>query len=260
LTRSRSFTLIELLVVVAIIAVLAALLLPSLAKAKNRSKQAVCLQHLKEVGIATFLMADDNNGWLNGVNAPYGPTGGSTNVGYWIYSITNYGVGKLVAYQGKGCPSRSSRDTWYPFGANSMFVGWGYPPMHSLDEVVHRDRVFLLGECYFWYPSSGTHFDYTVGSQFNGPLGGVLNVNFVDLRHEGRGLNFIFCDGHGEFLRTKGTVLPQDTQSPWWKGGTQNTGGRAPSGPTGSSGANRISRARSGFESPTGTPTVATTS
>src|SRR5690349_18002830 len=108
LTR-RSFTLIELLVVVAIISLLAAMLLPSLAKAKNRSKQAACLQNLKQVGVATFMMADDNNGWLNVTNSAYGPDGVSaSNVGYWIDAITNYGVGKLVKYQGPGCPSRSS--------------------------------------------------------------------------------------------------------------------------------------------------------
>jgi len=215
-----SFTLIELLVVIAVISLLAAMLLPGLQRAKNMSKQAACMEHLKQVGVATFLMAADNNGWLNGVNTRYGPDGvTSTNVGYWINTITNYGVASLVAYQGKGCPSRTAKDTWYPFGANSELVGWGYAPMHSLSEVVHRSRVFLVGECYFWYPSSGTHFDYTVGSPINGGLGGVEHVNYVDLRHEGRGLNFIFCDGHGEFLKTKGTVLPQDCLSPWWLGG-----------------------------------------
>jgi prepilin-type N-terminal cleavage/methylation domain-containing protein/prepilin-type processing-associated H-X9-DG protein len=217
----QAFTLVELLVVVAIISLLVAMLLPSLVRAKSLSKQAACLAHIRQVGVATFLMASDNNGWLNVTNRPYGPNGiDAWNVGYWIDAITNYGVAQLVAYQGKGCPSRSSKDTWYPFGANNMFVGWGYAPMHSLNEVVHKSRVFLLGECYFWYPSSGTHFDYTVGSQITGPLGGILNVNYVDLRHEGRGLNFIFCDGHGEFLTTKGIVInPQDCLSPWWHGG-----------------------------------------
>ena len=221
LPGSKSFTLIELLVVVAIIAVLAAMLIPSLAKAKNRSKQAVCLQHIKEVGIATFMMADDNNGWINVSNTPYGPNGiDAQNVGYCIDAITNYGVAKLVKYQGTGCPGRTAKDTWYPFGWNSMFVGWAYWPMHSLNEVVHRDRVFLLGDCYFWYPSSGTHFDYTVGSAITGPLGGIEHINYVDLRHEGRGLNFIFCDGHGEFLQTKGiAIYPQECLSPWWLGG-----------------------------------------
>src|ERR1041385_364401 len=96
---SRSFTLIELLVVVAIIAVLAAMLLPSLARAKSTTKQMVCLSNLRQVGVATFAMAADNNGWLNGVNTKLSTNGDATGVGYWINTITNYGVAQLVAYQ-----------------------------------------------------------------------------------------------------------------------------------------------------------------
>ena len=64
LTAREGFTLIEVLVVMAIIAVLAALLLPALDKAKARGKRIACLNHLKQLALCSQMYAADNNGRL----------------------------------------------------------------------------------------------------------------------------------------------------------------------------------------------------
>lgn len=61
---SPGFTLIELLVVVAIVAMLAALLLPALSKAKEKGKQAVCASNLRQIAVVFRVYADDHEGFF----------------------------------------------------------------------------------------------------------------------------------------------------------------------------------------------------
>lgn len=60
----KKFTLIELLVVIAIIGILASLLLPSLGKARGKSKAVVCLNNMKALNTAIFIYSDDNEGYV----------------------------------------------------------------------------------------------------------------------------------------------------------------------------------------------------
>ncbi|MCL5098534.1 MAG: type II secretion system GspH family protein, partial [Candidatus Omnitrophica bacterium] len=78
-----SFTLIELLVVTAVIAVLASLLLPVIAQAKQRARAAICLNNLKQWGLATYLYAADHDDFLPPDGTP-NPPPSPANTGWYV--------------------------------------------------------------------------------------------------------------------------------------------------------------------------------
>ncbi len=92
--KPRGFTLIELLVVIAIIAILMAILMPALNRAREQGKRAVCLSHLKQLTLSWIMYADDNddrivNGeayWAPAATpaAPVPTSGSHKGEQYWV--------------------------------------------------------------------------------------------------------------------------------------------------------------------------------
>jgi len=113
--KRKGFTLIELLVVIAIIAILMAILMPALNRAREQGKRAACLSNLKQLTLAWILYADDNDDRIVNGEAHWAPTadpvapvptsGPHKGERYWVGNdcASNYMQGEHTSY-----PTRSA--------------------------------------------------------------------------------------------------------------------------------------------------------
>jgi prepilin-type N-terminal cleavage/methylation domain-containing protein len=126
--RSR-FTLIELLVVVAIIAILASLLLPALSSAREKARQTVCLNKLKQLGLGFGLYTADSDDLIPMLCITH-----STSTGCCNHAVTGYST-LVTEYAGNGgtfpyntllrCPSASRTpvpNNWWDRSSNYVYL------------------------------------------------------------------------------------------------------------------------------------------
>ncbi len=88
----RGFTLIELLVVIAIIALLLAVLIPALSRAKTYAQRMMCSNNLKQQTLGTLLYANDNDSWI--------PTFKSSTTLNWMWDMLFYTTNQMSKYAG----------------------------------------------------------------------------------------------------------------------------------------------------------------
>lgn len=196
--RRRGFTLIELLVVIAIIAILAAILFPVFARAREAARATSCKNNLKQLGTAAMMYVQDYDEtyFPRFTQAPGGPQIWWINTPGQATLLDPYVKNTQVSY----CPSEKAR---IGYGYNVILIGGNISQaalQYPADMVLFGDDTF--GNRTYYLPSQGRT---TWGQNFTNPgaiatAGLVEGKNFPFGRHS-EGVNIAYADGHVKFSK-----------------------------------------------------------
>ncbi len=222
--RKSGFTLIELLVVIAIIAILAAILFPVFARARENARRASCQSNMKQIGLAFMMYTQDYDEQLPTAASPSGIVPPNA----WDVCIAAYaGVKVFVGNTSPlifRCPSDSSvayaRSYAIPYWSNYAPDGG---PTFVFGDSVGVTPLTFIGVKMASIPAPAETLllvEYPSSTNYFGGYGGVYgptaastdpSINFQDKSSPGQpihfdGWNYLFCDGHVKWMRPEQTL------------------------------------------------------
>jgi prepilin-type N-terminal cleavage/methylation domain-containing protein/prepilin-type processing-associated H-X9-DG protein len=191
-TRRKGFTLIELLVVIAIIAILAAILFPVFARAREKARQSSCLSNMKQIMLGALMYAQDFDETSPRGSGYVAPATLIATQGEWFYSIQPY----IKNLQILNCPS----DPYTNFASGGTTGGdFGVGYTRNLD----FDRVPLARiqapAAYVCFMDGRNNYSRLPCIGASCPWAAQTVYSWAWNRHNG-GCNYAFADGHVKWV------------------------------------------------------------